>query len=32
MNSLRNKIIGLRDFVVKVPADISCIDKPKLDD
>ena len=32
INSLRNKIICLRDVVAKVPIDILCVDETKLDD
>ena len=31
-NSLRNKIINLRDVVAKVPIDILCVDETKLDE
>ena len=32
INSLRNKIINLRDVFAKVPIDILCADETKLDD
>ena len=32
INSLRNKIINLRDVVAKVPIDILCVDETKLDE
>ena len=32
INSLRNKIVSLRDVIAKVPIDILCIDETKLGD
>ena len=32
INSLRNKIISLREILLKAPIDILCIDETKLDD